>query len=126
MKSLRINKTKSVLVVDDNGINRLLPGMILRPFGWSVYESEGGRDALEILKNTQISCVLLDLAMPEVNGLEILQLLRNDASLDHLKVIAYTSFAHVMDISRLMELGFDDVLIKPLTSAKLLDLLEVR
>jgi CheY-like chemotaxis protein len=118
-----IKKSKSILVVDDNGINRLLPGLILRPFGWDVYESEGGVDALEILKNTSISCVLLDISMPEVSGLDVADELRCDARFDHLIIIAYTAYAHLQDVSSLLGLGFDGVLVKPLTSAKLLDML---
>jgi CheY-like chemotaxis protein len=119
-----IKKSKSILVVDDNGINRLLPGLILRPFGWDVYESEGGGDALEILRNTSISCVLLDISMPEVSGLDVVAELRCDTRFDHLIIIAYTAHAQLEDVSRFLELGFDDVLVKPLTSAKLLDILK--
>jgi CheY-like chemotaxis protein len=114
---------KTILVVDDNGINRLLPGLILRPFGWDVYESEGGVDALDILKNTSISCVLLDISMPEVSGLDVVAELRRDARFDNLIIIAYTAYAQLEDVSSLLGLGFDGVLIKPLTSAKLLVIL---
>lgn len=124
MHSSSIKKSKSILVVDDNGINRLLPGLILRPFGWDVYESEGGLDALEVLKNISISCVLLDISMPEVSGLDVVTELRCDARFDHLVIIAYTAYAQAEDVSRLLGLGFDDVLVKPLTSAKLLDILK--
>ena len=112
------------MVVDDNGINRLLPGLILRPFGWDVYEADGGLAALEILKTIHISCVLLDISMPEVSGLEVLEDLRRDRNFQALKVIAYTAYAQSEDIERLLTLGFDAVLIKPLTSVKLLDVLK--
>lgn len=115
---------KSILVVDDNGINRLIPGLILRPFGWSVVEADGGLGALEILKTQKISCVLLDISMPEITGLDVLEELRSDAKFGNLKIIAYTAVAHEEDVSRLMALGFDAVLIKPLTSIKLLGILK--
>ena len=50
MRNSSTQKSKSILVVDDNGINRLLPGLILRPFGWEVYEADGGLAALKILE----------------------------------------------------------------------------
>lgn len=124
MHSSSINKSKSILVVDDNGINRLLPGLILRPFGWSVIEADGGLAALEILKTQKISCVLLDISMPDVSGIDVLDDLRRDAQFDGLKIVAYTAYAKVEDVSRLMRLGFDAVLIKPLTSTKLLEILK--
>ena len=111
------------MVVDDNGINRLLPGLILRPFGWDVHEADGGLAAIEILRTIHISCVLLDISMPEVGGLDVLKDLRRDRKFEELKVVAYTAYAQSQDVAYLLGLGFDAVLIKPLTSSKLLDVL---
>lgn len=123
MRSSSIRKFKSILVVDDNGINRLLPGLILRPFGWDVHEADGGLAALEILNTIHITCLLLDISMPEVGGLDVLKELRRDRKFEDLKVVAYTAYAQSQDVVYLLDLGFDAVLIKPLTSAKLLDVL---
>lgn len=114
---------KSILVVDDNGINRLLPGLILRPFGWTVHEVAGGLEALSLLKDVQVSCVLLDISMPDVSGLELLGDFKKDPSLEGVKIIAYTAYAKTEDIEHLTGLGFDAVLIKPITSRGLLDVL---
>jgi len=124
MHSSSNQKSKTILVVDDSGINRLLPGLILRPFGWEVHEVDGGLAALAILKKTHISCVLLDISMPVVSGLDVLEDLRRDKRFQDIKVVAYTAYAEQEDVSRLLELGFDAVLIKPLTSVKLLDILK--
>jgi CheY-like chemotaxis protein len=121
MHSSSNQKSKTILVVDDNGINRLLPGIILRPFGWKVYEADGGLAALEILKKNDIACLLLDISMPEVSGLDVLADVRRDERFLSLKVVAYTAFAKPEDVVRLLALGFDAVLIKPLTSIKLLE-----
>lgn len=115
--------SKTILVVDDNGINRLLPGLILRPFGWQVYESENGFNAIEQLREHQISCVLLDIAMPEVSGLEVLSELRKSTEFEGLKIVAYTAYATQADVAHLKSMGFDAVLIKPLTSRELIDVL---
>lgn len=114
----------TILVVDDNGINRLLPGLILRPFGWVVHEVDGGSAAIEILKMVQVSCVLLDISMPEVSGMDVLKDFRSNDQLRGLKIVAYTAYALPSDISNLLAEGFDAVLIKPLTSLKLLDVLK--
>lgn len=124
MHGLSLNKLKSVLVVDDNGINRLLPGLILRPFGWAVYEVAGGLEALKILKDIEISCVLLDISMPDISGLAVLKVLRKKTEFQNIKIIAYTGQAQQKDINHLLGLGFDAVLIKPLTSVKLLSVLQ--
>jgi two-component system phosphate regulon response regulator PhoB len=119
-----LNKPKSILIVDDNGINRLLPGLILRPFGWTVYEAAGGLDALRTIKNAEISCVLLDISMPDISGLEVLKALRKKPELQNIKIFAYTGYAQKKDVTYLLSLGFDAVLFKPLTSIKLLTLLQ--
>ena len=111
------------MVVDDSGINRLLPGLILRPFGWEVHEADGGVAALKVLKTIHITCVLLDISMPEVSGLDVLDALRRDSNFEALKVVAYTSHAQPQEVACLLSLGFDAVLVKPLTSVKLLDVL---
>jgi CheY-like chemotaxis protein len=115
--------SKSILVVDDNGLNRLLPGLILRPFGWDVHEVDNGLEVLDALHNLNVDAVLLDISMPDISGLEVLKLIRNSEEFHAIKVFAYTAFATVEDTDRLMGLGFDAVLIKPITSRKLLDLL---
>jgi CheY-like chemotaxis protein len=124
MHSSSIQKSKTILVVDDNGINRLLPGLILRPFGWTVYVAVGGLVALYILKKNDIACLLLDISMPKVSGLDVLVNVRRDERFLSLKVVAYTAFAKPEDVERLLALGFDAVLIKPLTSINLLEVLK--
>lgn len=115
--------SKTILVVDDNGINRLLPGLILRPFGWHVYESESGLNAIEQLREHQIACVLLDISMPDISGLDVVTELRKHPEFQALKIVAYTAYATQADVSHLKSIGFDAVLIKPLTSRELLDVL---
>ena len=116
-------KSKSILVVDDTGINRLLPGLILRPFGWTVHEADGGLDVLSKLKEFDVACVLLDISMPDISGLDVLQNIRSFSEFAAIKVIAYTAYATDDDKDHLMGLGFDAVLIKPLTSNKLLEII---
>lgn len=115
--------SKTILVVDDNGINRLLPGLILRPFGWTVYESENGLDALQQLRERPVSCVLLDIALPDISGLDVLSDVRKHPEFKTLKIVAYTAYATQADVSHLISIGFDAVVIKPLTSRVLLDVL---
>lgn len=115
-------KSKSILVVDDKGINRLLPGLILRPFGWTVHEVESGLDVLSVLKNFDVACVLLDISMPDISGLDVLKNIRASSSFSGIKVIAYTAYATHDDTDHLIGLGFDAVLIKPLTSSQLLEI----
>lgn len=114
---------KSILVVDDNPINRVLPGLILRPFGWVVHEAESGFEALIKLREIQASCILLDISMPDMDGLIVLDYLRNNP-INRIKIIAYTAYSSESDVENLLARGFDAVLLKPLTSKKLLSVLK--
>lgn len=104
-----------LLVVDDSGLNRLMPGMMLRPFGYVVHESSSGSEAIEYLKNHQVAAVLLDIAMPEMNGIEVLRAIRSTESIATTKVIAYTAHENFEAISDYFEEGFDAVVIKPIS-----------
>lgn len=115
---------KTILVIDDNGINRIVPGLILRPFGWVVHEAESGFEALELLRGIEFSYVLLDISMPNMSGIDVLLYLKRNKISERIKCIAYTAYAVDKDINGLLALGFDAVLLKPLTSNKLLNLLE--
>ncbi len=114
-------KSKSILVVDDKGINRLLPGLILRPFGWTVHETASGLDILSELESFDVDCVLLDISMPDISGFDVLKNIRASSKHGGVKVIAYTAYATHEDTDQLIGLGFDAVLIKPLTSSQLLE-----
>lgn len=115
---------KSILVVDDNPINRILPGLILRPFGFVVHEAENGFEALKRINEIEISFILLDISMPDMDGMVVLNYLRSDPG-SAIRIVAYTAFATESDVSGLLSRGFDAVLLKPLTSKKLLSILGV-
>jgi len=111
-----------VLVVDDNLVNRLLPSFILRPFSRQVQvlECESGADALRMLEIHQVTHVLLDISMPELDGVQVAQTIRGTAKSPHVQLIAYTADALVAKEDYLKSVGFDAVLLKPLQSESLL------
>ena len=117
---------QTILVVDDNGINRLLPGLILRPFGFSIYECENGFEAIQLIKKIPISAVLLDISMPGMSGLDVLKVIKQNSSTHKIIVIAYTSTSTENETQNLLLNGFDAVLLKPITSEKLLKILKTK
>lgn len=117
---------KTILVVDDNEINRLLPGLILRPFGFSIYECENGFEAIQLIKKIPISAVLLDISMPGMSGIDVLKMIKSNTEIEHPTVIAYTSTSSVDETAQLLAHGFDAVLLKPITSDKLLEILKTK
>jgi CheY-like chemotaxis protein len=120
-------KKLMVIVVDDNLISRLLPSFILRPFGMyvQVLECNCGADALRLLEIHQVTHVLLDISMPEMDGVNVAKKIRAISKNSHVQLIAYTADALLLDQTYLKAVGFDDVLLKPLKSAELLHALDI-
>jgi hypothetical protein len=81
----------SLLVVDDQEINRDMLSRRLERRGYSVAVAEGGRQALEMITTQQFELVLLDIVMPGISGLEVLRLLRAQYSAADLPVIMATA-----------------------------------
>ena len=119
MENFRKPKNIHVLVVDDNGMSRLLPGLILRPFGFNVHESFSVKDTIEILDQVDVSVVLVDINMPETDGYEILKLIQSHPTSKPSKIIAYTADVTPAIEAQMQKKGFDAVLMKPLTSQNL-------
>jgi CheY-like chemotaxis protein len=115
-------KKMMVVVVDDNLVSRLLPSFILRRFGLTVQvmECETGLDALRLMQIHQVTHVLLDISMPEMDGAKVAEKIRAVSNYSEIKLIAYTADANATDVTYLKHVGFNDVLLKPLKSADLL------
>lgn len=115
-------KNIMVVVVDDNMVSRLLPGFILRTFDRNVQvmESESGIEALRLIEIHRVSHVLLDISMPEINGIELAQKIKEKSNNVNLKIIAYTADSLISNVIDLKSFGFDGILVKPVKSSDLL------
>ncbi len=114
-----------ILIVDDQPTNRLLPAAILRKQGCTVSEAASGEEALDYLSRAAADCVLLDISMPGISGDEVCRRIREDERLRGLRVIAYTAHAMHGEEHRIMQAGFDDIIIKPISRATLLKALRL-
>jgi DNA-binding response OmpR family regulator len=102
-----------VLVADDNKVNRLLLCRSLELMGHRVSSADNGRQALALLRAQRCDLLLLDLAMPELDGFGLLQLRVGDAALREVAVIVTSALDGVAPVARCIELGADDFLHKP-------------
>jgi CheY-like chemotaxis protein len=114
----------SLLVVDDNPVNRKLACAFAARSGWKATEADGGKTALALLTETRFDLVLLDISMPGLSGEEVLERLRATPGLEQQRVVAYTAHALPEEQRRLLEAGFDGLLIKPITLQALSDILK--
>jgi len=102
-----------LLVVDDNKVNRLLLIRALELQGHRAAGAENGRLALEMLEREPFDLVLLDIAMPEMDGYQVLERLLANPQLRDLPVIVTSAVEGMEAVVRCIELGADDYLHKP-------------
>jgi len=102
-----------LLVADDNKVNRLLLTRNLELQGHSVASAENGRVALEMLRRERFDLLLLDMEMPEVDGFQVLEQMKNDLALRDIAVIVTSSLEGIDHVVRCIELGAEDYLPKP-------------
>jgi adenylate cyclase len=103
----------SVLVVDDDAINRMVLRRSLEQEGHAVSLAEDGRAALDLLRTERFDIVLLDVLMPEMDGFELLELLQGDESLRQVLVIMISALEDMESVVRSLEMGAEDYLPKP-------------
>jgi len=115
-----------VLIAEDNRVNQKLIGQLLRERGHRVTVVENGRDAVEEATRTAYDLVLMDLQMPEMDGLEATALIRARERSTHLRVpiVALTAHAMAGDRQRCLDAQMDDYLAKPIKAEELFEVIE--
>lgn len=103
----------ALLVVDDNPLNRDLLSRQLARKGYVVATCENGRQALERLERDRFDLMLLDILMPELDGVETLRRVKSDPRLADLPVIMISSLNEMDGAIRCLEMGAADYLAKP-------------
>jgi len=110
---------KKIAVVEDNPDNRLLVQAILVGI-YEIVEYETGLEALEGLAKEKPDLVLLDISLPEMDGVEVLRRIRSDPNLRDLPAVALTAHAMAGDREKFLEAGFNDYVTKPILDEELL------
>lgn len=102
---------KVLLIADDEEMNRRIIGKFLKS-SFEVLEAGNGRKAMELLQTTHIDALLLDIIMPEMDGLEVLKQMKSQREFDGIGVLVATSTKEKTERTAL-SLGADDVVSKP-------------
>ncbi len=118
---------KVLLVIDDNRVSRLLPGLMLQSFSEQikVLECERGSDGLRLLESETVSHLLLDISMPDFDGIQVARAISDLSQSENMRLIAYTADARAMDDDAVKSAGFDEVLLKPIKSDDLMRVLDL-
>ncbi len=126
LPGLRCGETVTVLVVEDDKIIQLVIQEILEQEGYTVINASDGKTALQEIDNQSFDFILLDLKLPEMNGYEVVQNIRERESREgvlegqHIPIIALTGFASKDEKQRCLDAGMDGFLPKPFTVDQLL------
>ena len=116
---------KTILVVDDNPQVRTLIFDILKDSSYRILQATDGKQALTTIKHVKVDVIVLDIVMPEMDGLEVIRELRKD--LYAAKIIAISGDGHANGktyIDAAIMMGADAKLMKPFSSKKLLEAIE--
>lgn len=105
-----------VLVVDDNLVNRKVAKGFLRPYGFTIDEAGSGREAVDKVSQTRYDIIFMDHMMPEMDGIEAVQIIRRDCGENGRLPVIIALTANAMEGVREMFLkeGFQDFITKPL------------
>jgi PAS domain S-box-containing protein len=109
-----LGEPKTLLVVDDLAENRAVVRDMLTPFGFRILEAVDGQDGLEKTKSKRPDLILMDINMPDVNGLEIMRRLRKMPGLGLTPIIAMSASVSNDDQAACMAAGADAFLANPL------------
>ncbi len=117
-----------ILVVEDNELNLKVMHKFLKRQGHATVETTTGEKALKALKENRFDCILMDIQLPEMDGMEATRLIRNgESGMNHpdIPIIAVTAHTMVGDQEKFLEAGMDDYLAKPIRMAELKKVLAV-
>src|SRR6516165_3999791 len=103
-----------ILIVDDNEDNRYTLQLMLESDGHErIACAAGGNEAIALIEKEKFSLVLLDLMMPDLNGDEVLKVIKSDPDQRDIPVVMISADTNVDKVSQCIELGADDYLPKP-------------
>jgi len=119
---MTVGTSKKLLVVEDDPDNRWVLVRTLERDGYTVLQAVDGREAIEVAKAEKPDLVLMDLALPNVDGWEATRRLKADPDLHHIPVLALTAFAMQGDAEKARAAGCDDYITKPVRSAQIRDI----
>jgi PAS domain S-box-containing protein len=123
-KSLHLQNA-SILLVEDNDINRLYAGSILKMWGCPFDTAENGAIAIEKFKNSHFDLILMDIQMPVMDGFQATKAIREwPGPKGKIPIVALTANATQRDIDKCISLGMNDCLTKPFTQEDLLKVLD--
>lgn len=109
-------KQHTILIAEDNTSNMKLLKDVLEHNGYNVIEAFNGKIALEKIKelNESINLILMDIQLPEINGIDVIKIIKSDDKTKNIPVFAVSAYAMQNEINRAKEAGCDCYITKPI------------
>lgn len=104
----------SVVIIEDNERNMRLMRLLLRPQGYTLHEATSGQEALDLLRVIVPDIILVDIQLPDIDGLEITRRLRQDARFASTPIVALTAYAMPGDRELFLRAGCSGYVAKPI------------
>lgn len=109
----------TILVVDDNSTNRKLVSDVLGFEGYRIVQASDAESAQDLIRSTPPDLILMDIALPGMDGLTLTRLLKADETTRHIIIVALTAFAMKGDDAKAREAGCDGYVTKPIDTRTL-------
>ena len=119
---VRRRRPSSVLIADDHDHSRFAERVVLEDAGFAVIEACSGFDALVLAQVSRPRVMLLDIVLPEIDGLQLTRMLRADPTLRHSAIIAVTAFLGEDYRDAAFDAGCDEFVTKPVSATHLVEL----
>lgn len=113
MAAPQIDRSPTILIVEDNEDNRIVYSTMLRHFGFTVEEAENGAEGIHKARTKHPDLILMDIAIPLVDGWEAVQRLKKDPTTADIPIVALTAHAMPADREKAIQVGCDGYLAKP-------------
>lgn len=104
----------SMLIIEDNERNMRLMRLLLRPHGYQLHEATSGQEALDLLRTVAPDIILVDIQLPDIDGLEITRRVRQDARFLTTPIVALTAYAMPGDREMFLRAGCSGYVPKPI------------
>jgi two-component system cell cycle response regulator DivK len=109
---------QKILVVEDNELNLKLFCDLLRAHGYAAEPVRDGREAVEKARGFEPDLIVMDIQMPHISGLELIEQLKGDAELKRVPIMAVTAYAAKGDEERIRDAGAEGYVSKPISLMK--------